>query len=331
MQPVQPRQIVRERYGLLHILLLVPGAELLESDILQQAVTEPAVMALPDERHDRHPHIECITRRTAAGVRPRIKCDIHILIAMEILILHLLHADALPCDPRALQSLIASLAPLLRFEEQRLDIEHRRWNRRENARPDAQNRIIHLAEIIKAAKRHMPLTLHRQETNGRHLLLMIHIAEMRLRQPQQALREIRVILPRRIAKLVREKIIDRVKPRRIEITDAAHLDRRRAIREDGKPRPRRMTGEIEKNIDLILPNLPRGLLRRILLDDTHLCALRDPIRHRIFPALRIRIDIEPITRIKNEQRIAENPAKYSRCAAAHAADASSPPGAARHP
>ena len=131
---------------------------------------------------------------------------------------------------------------------------------------------------------------------------------MTVRQTDNLLRHRIISHPRRIDIHIREHIVHRRQPRRIEIADPRHLHRCGTVRENGQRIPLRMPREIDENIHLIMADERRRLRRRTATDIMpHIHRGAHLRRERILCAARIAIDGKLRAVILREERAHEPP------------------------
>ena len=257
MERREQYRIARERDGFLHVFLVIPARELAEADVLEQAIAEARTMAPPVARDDRHAHVERIARRAAARVRIRIEQQVDILIAREILRRDVLELE-LPGPEADVQQAAARHAHRIDLLRAVLDEDMAPRHGAHDAQPEAQHVIRELPEIVEAPK----------DDGAVHMVFMRcpeharrgRIAEMRVRHPQDGLREVLLVEARRIAVRVAEEIVDGLRPRGRHVADARDLHRRGPVAHDNhRAAAAAVHFEIEQDVDFVIPDVLRDI------------------------------------------------------------------------
>ena len=93
------------------IVLPRRGSEFPETGVLQDRQAQPRAISPPAARHNRHSHIERIAGRATADIRIRIKRDIHIEVALQIVARRALELDAAAVDTVRPQPLLYEPPP----------------------------------------------------------------------------------------------------------------------------------------------------------------------------------------------------------------------------
>ena len=160
-----------------------------------------------------------------------------------------------------------------------LQQEPRRGHSAQNLPPCRQHRIRDLCKVVETGKDDVLMRCALQMLIGAEPLRWGK-AQMRLRQTQNLLCEIG-LFPGRVAEGITQEVIHRRKPRRIEVSDARELHRRRLIRRDHQClSARRMSRQIKEDVDPIGMDMCRRLLwaalRQIFISVRH---PGDPVRH----------------------------------------------------
>ena len=272
----------------------------------QQRIGEAGTASLPVQRHNGHAHVECITGRAAARPWVRIKCNVHIEIALHIVCRCRLQNHAREVESEPLQSHACRLHHCRRKEDLRFQQQLRRRHTLHDLAPEEQHLIRKFAVLVEYAKEDMPPLSCRRSRWSRKPCTR-HVDEL-ARQTDELLRKVALAYTaNRIAKSICQEIVNGLKPGGRCIAKPHHLHRRRPTREHGKRSARRMTRQVNEYINLIRMN-PRGnFLRRILSQITPHSGMRTQCRRHLIRILcrTVHIDLEVRVVIRRQQRLHE--------------------------
>ena len=220
-------------------------------------------MAVAVKTHDGHAHPKCLAGRHAAGVRERVKRNVHVVVFGGMFGSVAAHFHAFKVEAETLQAFGDEFAPVFRRKNFVLEYEPTFRHAVENFFPRGKNRVGDFRVIVETAKGDKTVARAGRLVGGFNFGQLRIVTNVRLRQANQLFGEITFVAR---AVNVRQKIVEAVKPRRIHVTDARNLHGRRTIRRHAKSVARRVTRQVNQNVNFVFANQSRRLKVRQVAD-----------------------------------------------------------------
>ena len=123
----------------------------------------------------------------------------------------------------------------------------------QNFLPNLEHVVVDLRKIVEADESHKAVFSAGGGRDGIRII-MPHVAKMAVLKAQNFFRKKLFVQAFGVGVFVRKKIINRIKPRRIKPADTGNLNRRRFVGHDLQQIIRRMSRQLNQNINLIFHN-----------------------------------------------------------------------------
>mmetsp|Transcript_49365 Transcript_49365/g.127374 ORF Transcript_49365/g.127374 Transcript_49365/m.127374 type:complete len:212 (+) Transcript_49365:1041-1676(+) len=150
---------------------------------------------------------------------------------------------------------------ILRVEAFGLDEQLASWHTPEHLRPQSHNGRVDLGQATKRAEGHCAVARRRQRAHFWHVSRG-RVAQEAPGQAHQLLRE-PLLGVHRVHCRIRDSVVDGTQPSGVVVAYVRKLHRRRLQRCNVKPVVRGMAGKVDKDVDLILLDHCRSLVRRL--------------------------------------------------------------------
>ena len=255
----QSGQIRGERAGAGHIVRGAACHPFRQASIAHQAQALAGDKTLTRHRERWNPHPQTLGCGGAARKRKRVQRDVHPGISGQVILARRLPFQRQPrrfnpVQGKALKHAVAQarLAQLLAFQKQPAA-----RHRLQDLRPQRHHGLIHLAQVVEAAKGDVAMAQGRKGRHGRRVRRR-RKAKPRLRQAPDGLGEV-FLQRRRQAQGIGQHIVNRLHASGGEIAQPRHLHRRGLESKDGQAVVRGMARQVNQDVHTIAVNLPGQL------------------------------------------------------------------------